>query len=61
VKEAKTGEMKYSDEMITYHINPPRNDQNLPRNDDAWKAFVKMYRDSSTLKTEYITCRPNAK
>lgn len=61
VKDEKTGQMKYSDEMIIYHINPPRSDQKLPRNDDAWKAFVKMYRDSSTLKTEYITCRPNAK
>ena len=61
VKDEKTGQMKYSDEMITYHINPPRSDQKLPRNDDAWKAFVKMYRDSSRLKTEYITCRPNAK
>ena len=61
VKDEKTGKMKYSDEVITYHINPPRDDRKLPRNDDAWKAYVKMYRDSSTLKNQYITCRPNAK
>jgi len=60
MKNEKTGKMEYSNEVITYHINPPSNDRKLPRNDDAWKAYVKMYRDSSTLKTQYITCRPNA-
>jgi hypothetical protein len=62
VKDEKTGKMKYSDtEVITYHINPPSDNRKLPRDDDAWKAYVKMYRDSSTLKASYVTCRPKAR
>jgi ABC-type nitrate/sulfonate/bicarbonate transport system substrate-binding protein len=43
--------------IMTFHINPPH-DGKLPRNDDAWKAYVQKYRDSSDLKTEYVTCSP---
>ena len=59
VKDEKTGAMKYSDtEVLSYHINPPSENKSLPRDDDAWKAYVKMYRDTSTLKSEYMTCMP---
>jgi hypothetical protein len=59
VKDEKTGEMKYSDqEILTYHINPPDPKRTPNRNDDAWKAYVKMYRDNSDLKSEYMTCMP---
>ncbi|HEV2578493.1 MAG TPA: hypothetical protein VGU25_14915 [Acidobacteriaceae bacterium] len=43
-------------QVMTFHVNPPRPDNNLPRNNDAWKAYVQKYRDSSDLKTEFVTC-----
>jgi hypothetical protein len=59
VKDEKTGEMKYSDkEVLTYHINPPDPKKTPNRNDASWKAYVKMYRDNSDLKSEYMTCMP---
>jgi hypothetical protein len=59
VKDEKTGEMKYSDkEVLTYHINPPDPEKTPNRNDAAWKAYVKMYRDNSDIKSEYVTCMP---
>jgi hypothetical protein len=59
VKDEKTGEMKYSDkEVLSYHINPPDAKRTPKRNDDAWKAYVKMYRDNSDIKFEYLTCMP---
>ncbi|MGD0963816.1 MAG: hypothetical protein ABSA57_07950 [Candidatus Acidiferrales bacterium] len=59
VKDEKTGEWKYSDsEVITYHINPPEDNAKLPRNDDAWKAYVKMYNDVSTVKSITLSCMP---
>ena len=59
VEDEATKTMKYSDtEVLTYHINPPQDESKLPRNDDAWKAYVKMYRDTSTLKATYVTCMP---
>ena len=51
-KEWKISETK----VMTFHVNPPRSDSKLPRNDDAWKAYVQKYSDSSDLKTEYVTC-----
>jgi len=61
VKDPKTGEWGYSDsEVITYHINPPEDNEKLPRNDDAWKAYVKMYNDSSTVKSITLSCMPTA-
>lgn len=42
--------------VMTFHVNPPNPSANLPRNDDAWKAYVQKYRDSSDIKTEYLTC-----
>ncbi len=29
-----------------------------PKPDDAYRAFVKMYNDSSTIKAEYTVCMP---
>jgi hypothetical protein len=61
VKDQKTGEWGYSDsEVITYHINPPEDNEKLPRNDDGWKAYVKMYNDSSTVKSITLSCMPTA-
>lgn len=53
-----TKQSHYSDtNVMTFHVNPPH-DTNLPRNDDAWKAYVKQYQDSSSIKSEYLTCSP---
>jgi hypothetical protein len=52
--DEKTGAMKYSDsEVVTYHIRPPK-----ATKDAAWDAYVKMYRDTSDIKSEYFTCMP---
>jgi hypothetical protein len=53
-----TGAMSYSDsEVITYHVRPP-GPQKTPQHDAAWDAYVKQYRDTSDIKTEYFTCMP---
>jgi hypothetical protein len=55
--DQKTGAMKYSDtEVVTYHIRPPGSVS--PKGDAAWDAYVKMYRDTSDIKTTYMTCMP---
>ena len=62
VKDQKTGEWNYSDsEVVTYHINPPEDNAKLPRNDDGWKAYVKMYNDVSTVKSITLSCMPRIK
>jgi hypothetical protein len=61
-KDEKTGDWKYSDsEVITYHTNPPEDNPKLPRNDAAWKAYVKMYNDVSTVKSISLSCMPKIK
>jgi len=45
-------------EVVTYHINAPGSDVQLPRGNDGYKAFVQMFRDSSDIKFEYYTCTP---
>lgn len=55
--EDATGKYSYSDkEVITYHFRPPSNVKN--RDDDAWKAYVKQYRDNSEIVSEYFSCMP---
>jgi hypothetical protein len=59
VKDDKTGKWGYSDkEVLTYHINPAGPDKTPKRGDDAWNAYVKMYRDNSDMKSEFYTCMP---
>lgn len=59
VRDEKTGAMKYSDsEVISYHVRPPRRAEVGPKRDAAWDAYVKQYRDTSDLKSEYTTCMP---
>jgi hypothetical protein len=53
-----THEAKYSEtEVVSYHIRPP-NFENKVTPDAAWDAYVKQYRDTSDIKTEYLTCMP---
>jgi hypothetical protein len=58
-KVAKKDGSGWSDtEALTYHLNPPGPEVKLPRNDAGWKAFVKMFDESSTIKATYVTCAP---
>jgi hypothetical protein len=41
-------------QAITTHVMPART-QSLPH-DAAWDAFVALFKDSSTIKTQYIGC-----
>ena len=59
VRDEKTGTMKYSEaEVVTHHVRPPGPDQTTPKKDAAWDAYVKQYRDTSDIKSEYLTCMP---
>jgi len=59
VREPHAEGYTYSDkDVLTYHINPPGPARTPNRNDAAWKAYVKQYRDTSDLKSEYMTCMP---
>jgi hypothetical protein len=42
-------------EAITTHIIPTGGNPR-PGHDAAWDAFVKLFSDSSTIKTSYLTC-----
>jgi hypothetical protein len=57
--DQKTGAMKYSDtEVVTYHVRPPGGKETMAKHDAAWDAYVKMYRDTSDIKSTYVTCMP---
>ncbi len=59
VRDEKTKTMKYSDaEVVTHHVRPPGPDQTAAKRDAAWDAYVKQYRDTSDIKSEYMTCMP---
>jgi len=59
VRDQKTGGLKYSDtEVLTYHLRLPDMANLANRGDAAWNAYVKLYRDNSEIKSEYVTCMP---
>jgi len=59
LRDPKTGTQTYSEkEILTYHVNPPAAERTSHRGDAAWNAYVKMYRDNSDIKVEYLTCMP---
>jgi hypothetical protein len=60
VRDEKTGlPTKYSDaEIMSFHLRPPAQSRTPNRNDAAWQAFLKQYRDNSDLKLEYWACIP---
>ena len=41
-------------EAITTHIEPAR--PNGPAHDAGYDAFVALFKESSTIKSEYVTC-----
>ena len=58
-EDEKTHAIKYSEtEVLTYHLRPPAPERTPNRGDEAWKAYVKQYRDNSEIKFEYMTCLP---
>ncbi len=59
VHDEKTKTFSYSDaEVVTHHVRPPGPSQVGPKHDAAWDAYVKQYRDTSDIKSEYTTCMP---
>jgi hypothetical protein len=63
VRDEKTGlPVKYSDtEVMSFHLRPPGASRTPNKNDAAWEAFVKQYRDNSDLRSEYWACIPRFK
>ena len=57
VQDPATKAWSLSDtQALTAHIMPAMRDKKLPPHDAAWNAFVALFQDSSTIKTEYFTC-----
>jgi hypothetical protein len=42
-------------QVITTHVSPVGGAKS-PAHDAAWDAFVDMFKDSSSIKTQYLTC-----
>jgi hypothetical protein len=63
VRDEKTGlPGKYSEtEIMSFHLRPPAASRVANKNDAAWEAFVKQYRDNSDLKSEHWACIPRFK
>ena len=59
VRDEATKSWKNSEtEVISFHVRPPSSARTPKRGDAAWNAYVQMYRDSSEIKAEYMTCMP---
>ena len=57
-RNAETKAWSFSEtQMMTSHIEPAvRAGGKRPEEDAGYKAFVELYRTSSEIKSEYITC-----
>ena len=55
IRDDASKSFRYSDsEVMTFHVRPPG-----PTTTDAeWDAYVKMYRDQSDIKSDYMVCLP---
>jgi hypothetical protein len=61
LRDAKTRAQSYSDkQFITFHVRGS-NKQGAPQHDEAYDAFVKLFRDNSEIKSEYNVCWPALK
>lgn len=59
VRDEKTKERSYSGTQFwSIHIHGSNGPG--PKHDDAYDAFVKMYRDNSDVKTAYDICLPSS-
>ena len=58
VRDEKTKARSYSDkQFLSIHIHGSNGPG--PKHDEAYDAFVKMYRDNSDIKSAYDVCLPN--
>jgi hypothetical protein len=58
-RDPTTKAQSYSEtEVLTSHIEPVTRAQPLPPHDASYDAFVKLYKESSTIKSQYDTCMP---
>ena len=58
VRDERTGARNYSTkQFLSIHVHGS-NDPG-PKHDEAYDAFVKMYRDNSDIKPAYDVCLPN--
>jgi hypothetical protein len=58
IRDEKTRARSYSDkQLMTFHIHGST--QPGPKHDEAYDAFVKLYRDNSDIKSEHDICMPN--
>ena len=61
VRDETTKAWSYSDtQALTFHIEPDKRAKPLPPHDAAWDAFVALYKESSTIKSESFTCMPKS-
>jgi hypothetical protein len=59
VRDEKTHARSYSDKQFwSIHIHGSNAPD--PKHDEAYDAFVKMYRDNSDIKSSYDICVPNS-
>jgi hypothetical protein len=42
-------------QVMTFHVEPADRTQG-PAHDDSYDAFVTLYKESSTIKSEYLAC-----
>jgi hypothetical protein len=58
-RDEKTRARSYSNKQFwSMHIHGSNDPQ--PKPDEAYDAFVKMYRDNSDIKSAYDICLPNS-
>lgn len=58
-RDPATKVQRYSEtQVVTTHVEPVKRDRPLPPQGDSYKAFVDLYKQSSTIKTEFHTCMP---
>jgi hypothetical protein len=59
VRDEKTKARSYSDkQFLSIHIHGSNAPD--PKHDEAYDAFVKMYRDNSDIKSSYDVCMPKS-
>ena len=55
VRDEASQSFRYSDtDIMTFHVRPP----GAMQTDAEWDAYVKMYRDQSDIKSDYMVCLP---
>jgi hypothetical protein len=58
IRDEKTRARSYSDKQF-WSIHIHGSNAADPKHDEAYDAFVKMYRDNSDIKSAYDICLPN--